>query len=342
VDLSISVVEHAGTFGWFCDVLASRDPPDNVLQPAASLSMTDRANLATIPLAVEAAAQEGCPPPLAWQQVVESVRREGLRHTVETGHARLSAVSIGAGAPVYLLPGFLGDHELFALAGWLLREEYCCVMVDPPTNRPGDRAAPESMLGIWADSLLELADRLGHDRLRLYGTSFGGQLALQMMISHPDRLHAVALHCAFARWRATPFEKLLVAAGRRSRRPLGKLKSAMRIQEQNNRRWFPPFDATRWEFHRENIAATPVADAALRARVAGRVDLRTGLPQAPTPTVLIQTEGDGRAAMAAQEDLLSELPDVRVEQLDNTGRLLHLTHPHRLAKLLRSCWEHSP
>jgi aminoacrylate hydrolase len=306
------------------------------------VSMSDPAPLVTTPSAAIPATQEGCPTPLAWQQVVDSVRREGVSHCCDTETTRMSAVSFGSGPPVYLLPGFLGDHEPVALIGWLLREEFTCVMVDPPASAFSKRVAPADLLGRWADSVLKLADRQGHDRLRIYGTSFGSQLALQMMITDPNRLLSVALHCAFARWRLTLFEKLVVALGRRSRRTVGGLKSAMRIQQQNNRRWFPSFDTTRWEFHRQNIAATPASEAALRAHIAARVDLRAGLPQADVPTLLIQTEGDGPAALAAQEDLLSRLPNVHVEQLDNTGRLPHLTHPHRLMKLLRNFWDDSP
>lgn len=113
----------------------------------------------------------------------------------------------------------------------------------------------------------------------------------------------------------------------------------MRIQQQNHRRWFPPFDSTRWEFYSDNVGACPVAEAALRARVAGGVDLGPSLPAARVPTLLLQTEGDGSTALAAQQPLLTALPDVRVETLDNTGRLPHLTHPHRLVKSLRAFWE---
>jgi pimeloyl-ACP methyl ester carboxylesterase len=334
--------EPDGTFRWSCDVLASHGSPDDVSRSAATVTMTDPSHSVSAPPAQAAAIQEGCPTPLAWQQVVEAVRREGIPHRIDTAGYAASAVSIGEGPPIYLLPGFLGDHEQFVLTAWLLRDEYCCVMLDPPTIRPAGRVPPDALLTGWAESVLHLADSLGHDRLRIYGTSFGSQLALQMMMTHPERLRAVALHCAFARWRLTPFEKLVVAVGRRSRRTVGAVKSVMRIQQQNNRRWFPPFDTTRWEFHSKNIAATPASAAALRAHVAARVDLRNGLPQAGVPTMLIQTEGDGRAARTAQHELLSGLPNVRVEHLDNTGRLPHITHPHRLAKLLRTFWDDSP
>jgi pimeloyl-ACP methyl ester carboxylesterase len=289
-----------------------------------------------------ASTQGGCPTPLAWQQVVESLRQEGVRHRVDANGHTVSAVSLGEGPPVYFLPGFLGDHELFALTAWLLREEFCCVLIDPPADTRVRRVKPETLLDEWSDDVLRLADELGHDRLRLYGTSFGGLLALQMMVKHPDRLQAVALHCTFAGLRLRPLERVLVWLAMRSGRTFGQFQSAMRIQQSNHRHWFPPFDATRWEFFADNVAATPVRDAALRARVAGAVDLGERLPQLRTPTLLIESEGDGRTARAAQETLLAGLPDVRVEKVDNSGRLLHITHPHRLVKLLRSFWDELP
>jgi pimeloyl-ACP methyl ester carboxylesterase len=285
---------------------------------------------------------EGCPTPLAWQQVIESLRQQGVRHQLGSDGQSLSAVCLGEGPPVYFLPGFLGDHELFALTAWLLREEFECVLIDPPADAGNRRAAPQTVLAGWAEGVFRLANQLGHARLRLYGTSLGGLLALQMMSTHPDRLKGVALHCAFPGLRFRVMERCLLSLGIRSGRTLGQVRAAMQIQQSNHRRWFAPFDPTRWEFFADNIAATPVRDAALRARVAGAVDLRERLPQLATRTLLIESEGDGRTAKAAQQQLLAGLPDVCVENLDNSGRLPHITHPHRLVKLLRTFWEHSP
>jgi pimeloyl-ACP methyl ester carboxylesterase len=285
---------------------------------------------------------EGCPTPLAWQQVVESLRQQGNRHQIASDGQSLSAVCLGEGPPVYFLPGFLGDHELFALTAWLLREEFECVLIDPPAEIRNSRAAPQTLLAKWAEGVIRLADELGHARLRLYGTSLGGLLALQMMSTHPDRLEGVALHSAFPGLRLRVLERCLLSLGTRSGRTFGQVRSAMRIQQSNHRHWFAPFDPTRWEFFADNIAATPVRDAALRARVAGAVDLCERLPRLATPTLLIEAEGDGRTARAAQESLLAGLPDVRVEKLDNGGRLVHISHPHRLVKLLRGFWDHLP
>lgn len=304
--------------------------------------MSDDSLSVSAPTAPTASTEPGCPTPLAWQQVVESLREEGVRHHVDSDGHSLSAVCLGEGPPVYFLPGFLGDHELFALTAWLLREEFCCVLIDPPAGTRNRNVAPYTLLRQWAESVIHLADELGHDRLRLYGSNSGGLLALQMMATQPDRLRAVALHCAFPSLQFKAFERCLIALGTRSGRSFGQIRSAMRIQQSNHRAWFPPFDPTRWEFFAGNIAATPVREAAARARVAGCVNFCEILPKLATPTLLIDSEGDGRAARTAQQQLLSGLPDARVEQLDNSGRLPHITHPHRLVKLLRAFWEYSP
>lgn len=301
--------------------------------------MPDDSHLASAPVVPAESTPEGCPTPLAWQQVVDAVRQEAVPHEVEVQGVRTTAVSIGQGPPLYLLPGFLGDHELFALPAWLLREEFCCMLVDPPECPLDRRRAPDVLLDQWTDSIVHLAENLGHERLHVYGAGLGGLLALRMMVRHAHRLQSVALHCAFGRLKLSLVERCLVSSGTRSRRALGELRIAMRIQQQNHRHWFPPFDPTRWEFFAANIAATPVRDAALRTGVAGRVDLRKSLAQATTPTLLIQSEGEGRAALAADCELLQCLPQAHVEKLENTGRLPHITHPHRLVKLLRPFWE---
>lgn len=282
---------------------------------------------------------EGCPTPLAWQEVLAAVRAGGRRHQAESRHVTVKATSFGTGAPLYLLPGFFGDHELYVLTSWLLREECCCVMVDPPTIRSRISMSSSTRLKESSAAIFALADELGHGCVRLHGPNFGGMMALQAMIDQPQRVAVASLQCAFPRLRSTFAERMIASVGSRSRRVLGDVRSAMRIQESNHRRWFPPFDHTRWDFYANNIGATVVADVAMRARVAAAVDLSDELKRTHTPVLIIESEGDGPIARSAQQQLSAGLENARVEAIDNCGRLPHVTHPHRLVKLLRSFWE---
>ena len=194
----------------------------------------------------------------------------------------------------------------------------------------------------FAAAVLKMADQLGHKQFRLHATSFGSLIALRAMLDYPDRIVAASLHCGFADCRLTLFERMLVSLGLRSRRTLGALRSAVRLQMANHRQWFPPFDGSRWDFYFDNIAATPVADVAQRALWAHALTLDSELDRLLTPVLLLNCEGDGRVSSAAQANLAERLPRCRTESLDNCGRLPHVTHPHRLVKSLKAFWEQTP
>jgi len=67
-----------------------------------------------------------------------------------------------------------------------------------------------------------------------------------------------------------------------------------------------------------------------------RSDLRPRLNEVTTPVLLIRSEGEGMVSAACQRDLEAGLPHARVERLTSCGHLPYLSHPHRLAKIVKS------
>ena len=66
------------------------------------------------------------------------------------------------------------------------------------------------------------------------------------------------------------------------------------------------------------------------------VNLEDRLQQVRCPVLLVRTEGQGKLEAAGHEALERGLPNARVEWLHSTGLHPYLTHPHRLAKLLKT------
>ena len=75
--------------------------------------------------------------------------------------------------------------------------------------------------------------------------------------------------------------------------------------------------------------------AAQRAAALQSFDVRPQLPSVTQPVLLVRTEGEGRVAARCHDELQAALPTVQSEWLHTCGQLPHLTHPHRLAKLLK-------
>ena len=109
----------------------------------------------------------------------------------------------GAGRPLVVMHGGLGpDHTYFR--PWLdaLGDEIRLIYYD---HRGGGRSSRlESFDGITNDTLTDDTDRLrehlGYDRIVLLGHSYGGMLALEYALRHPDRLAGLILCCTAPAW----------------------------------------------------------------------------------------------------------------------------------------------
>jgi len=277
------------------------------------------------------AADGACPPPLAWEEVVGEFHRQSEAWYLDRQAYRLSGRILGSGPTLYFLNGFTGTHELYALLVWLLRDEFRCVLIDYPSP-----AGPHLTLHGLADDLVAVADTCRDQSFDLFAASFGGLVALNAMHRHPDRIRRAVLAAGFAHRRYSVAERMLVRLCGYAAIPLGRCPLRTTIQLQNHRRWFPPFDTTRWNFFSDNTGATRLTDLAQRAALACDADLRTVLPNIRQPVLLVRSEGDGEVLESCSQVLAGSLPDVRLEPMHGTGQIPFLTHPHRLAKALRS------
>lgn len=109
----------------------------------------------------------------------------------DLGH--LSYDVTGDGPAVVLVHAGVADHQMWDAVVPGLAEHYTVVRYDlrgfgesaPPTGPYGD-----------VDDLRRLLDHLGHDRVRLVGASWGGRVAVDFTLAHPDRVHSLALFAA--------------------------------------------------------------------------------------------------------------------------------------------------
>ncbi len=278
---------------------------------------------------------EACPPPLMWQDV----RHEFLTHSADVSvesPAGTATVRVwGSGPPIYLLPGFTSPAELYCLLAWLLREDFRCVTIEPfaTLRRTVDRCAP---FDHEVTLLQAAAEELGDAEFSLLGANYGAAWALAAAHAEPSRVSRLMLIQGFARRRLSFGERRLAAWCRHNRRDLASLPFREMFQTQNHRRWFPPFDPTRWQYYLDATGAMPLRELARRADAVSGWDLRGELPKLHIPTLLIRTEGEGQVAAACQSELAQALPCVQTEWMHSTGQLPYLTHPHRLAKLIRA------
>jgi proline iminopeptidase len=104
----------------------------------------------------------------------------------------------GHGRPLLVMHGGLGlDHAYFR--PWLdaLGDVSELIYYDHRGN--GKSARPTDWSGVthatWADDADALREQLGHERITLYGHSYGGFLALEYALRHADHLDGLILSC---------------------------------------------------------------------------------------------------------------------------------------------------
>jgi pimeloyl-ACP methyl ester carboxylesterase len=271
-----------------------------------------------------------CPPPLEWREVLREFHRQADAWYLDRPNCRISGRSFGSGRPLYLLNGFAGTHELYALLVWLLRDQFRCVVFDYPVPRCG-----RATLNDLADDVIAIADVCGDQSLSLFATSFGSLVALAALNRHPRRIDRAVMQGGFAHRDLSRSERMLIHIGRWLPGRLRHIPARTIIQRQNHLRWFPPFDATRWRFYLDNSGATRLCELARRGRIARDCDLRSQLGHIEQPVLLVRCEGDGRLLESYGNSLAEALPCATVESLNDTGQIPFLTHPHRLAKIIR-------
>ena len=286
------------------------------------------------PLAATPSAGEPCPAPLVWQEVLAAHRNESTAWELTRGSHRMVGRTWGQGRPLYLLNGFAATAEMSALMLWLLREEFRCVVFD--TFEDGASRKTKPTMSNFASDVLAVADHQGDSVLNVFGASFGAAVALQTALESPSRIAGLVLQHGFAQRRLSMSERMLAAWCRRSRRTLSQFPWRRRIQELNHRRWFPPFDGTRFEFLVESSGSIPLADLARKALAVNGFDITNRLGEITCPVLLLRTEGEGGLEATSHAQLEQGLKGSRTEWMHSSGLHPSLTHPHRLVKLLKS------
>jgi pimeloyl-ACP methyl ester carboxylesterase len=273
--------------------------------------------------------REGCPPPLQWQQVLATFREQSTIWNTDTPAGRIQGRMWGEGPTLLMLNGLGGSQELFALCAFLLKANCRCVLLDYPIGR---RVTWPRL----CDSITEVVTEIsGLEGCHLFGTSFGSALALETALRLGPQVHSLTLHAAFAHLPLTIFERLAAGFVRWLPGLAQSLPLWRGLQERSHRLWFPPIDPTRWLFYLDNAGQIPIAELARRFGMLRGFDVRSSLPQLTTPTLLLHVEGEGETQTRCRDELAALLPNDRTEFLHTTGLLAYLTHPHRLAKLIR-------
>lgn len=123
----------------------------------------------------------------------EALSDEG--RLVPLGDTELFTVTVGAGTPTLVMHGGLGlDHTY--LRPWL-DDLGSVAELTYYDHRANGRSAPSDLAALghetWVDDADRLRRHLGHDQVVVLGHSYGGFLALEYALRHPDSVAGLVL-----------------------------------------------------------------------------------------------------------------------------------------------------
>jgi pimeloyl-ACP methyl ester carboxylesterase len=127
----------------------------------------------------------------------------GLRFaTIRTSKARISTLEAGRGPAVVALHGLGGTKGSFLPTVAALADRYRVIAPDLPGFGDSDKPLGASYdARYFAEAVIELLDELDIDRADLIGNSLGGRIALEVGMSHPERVRRLALLAPSLAWR---------------------------------------------------------------------------------------------------------------------------------------------
>ncbi|WP_225804079.1 alpha/beta fold hydrolase [Streptomyces sp. NK15101] len=178
-------------------------------------------------------------------------------------------------------------------------------------------------LGDFAEDLVDLLDDLGIDDCVVAGLSMGGQIAMELVRRHPERVRGLVL--------ADTFPAAETEEGRKARNAMADrlLREGMRgyADEVLDRMVAPYNTHAAPHVHRMMCATDPVAAAAALRGRAERPDYRETLAAVAVPALVVVGRDDTYTPVADAEEMHALLPHSTLTVIERAAHLPNLERP---------------
>jgi pimeloyl-ACP methyl ester carboxylesterase len=244
----------------------------------------------------------------------------------EVDGLRVAYERVGAGPPLVLLHGYVGDGtttwrpQLDALS-----DEFTVIAWDAPGA--GRSSDPPESFGIagYADCLARFIAGLGLDRPYVAGLSFGGALALELCRRWPNVPSMLVLASAYAGWRGSlplqtaeqRLQQALALSGVSPDEFVDTLLPTM-FSTEMSADVIADFEASMRTFHPAGFRAMARASAE---------DVRDATACVNVPTLLVYGDADERAPLSVAETLRTEIDGSQLVVLPDVGHVCNVEAP---------------
>ncbi len=237
------------------------------------------------------------------------------------------------GAPLVFLHGVGGDHSAWRPQLRHFADDYRCLAWD----MPGYGASPspwEMSFTVLVQSLLELLDEFGCDRIHLVGHSLGGMIAQEFAFRHPDRLRSLALVATSAAFGSVDgdFQRRFID-DRLAPLDAGRTMAQM-APLQLPRMTGPNADPVGVQIAIGCFANVPAASYRAAIKLITAFDRRDALKTIACPTLLVAGEADRVAPATSMQRMAAEVKGAKFVALAGCGHLANLEAPERFNAVL--------
>jgi pimeloyl-ACP methyl ester carboxylesterase len=280
---------------------------------------------------------------------------------IELGDRSIGLRRLGSGPPLLCLHGFPQTSACWEPLAARLADRFTVLMPDLPGFGASDPASSADARTV-ADTMVELLDALGLDRVTVVGHDFGGAIAWSLGIAHPDRLDGLVVvnsplrrldlrhgwHMLALNLPIVPEALFTVAGGTiveaMIKRCLVRKDAIDAEAMQEYRRAFRTIEAQRNAFAYYRTVTRAYLKHAFRRRIPSFVPF-IGRPEASTqreqrkievPTMVVWGAADPVLPVHLTDDLARHIADLRLELLDGIGHFVPEEAPDELASLIAS------
>ena len=262
---------------------------------------------------------------------------QNIRFCTTTDGVRLAYATSGDGPPLVMSATWLThlEHQWRSLAWrpWLdvFTREHRVLRHDSRGCGLSDRNIDDLSFETWVSDLECAVDAAGLRRFAIVGTCWGGPIAIEYAVRHPERVSHLVLYGTYARGRMrrsdSPYEaKKGSVLGDLTRLGWGQENHAfVQIWSSLFQPGGTPEHSRSWC---EQMRAATSAETAVRLfRIAAHTDVRDVASKLKCPTLVVHAERDMVVPVEEGRLLASLIPDSRFVQLDSDNHMLLADEP---------------
>ena len=244
----------------------------------------------------------------------------------------------GHGEPLILIPGLAAGRWIWFKQIIPLSEEYRVVTFDPRGLGLSPLYSDQLTIPLVADDVAALLQRLGIKRAHILGASFGGFVAQEFALAHPEMTRTLVLSCTSfggPRHVAPPMETLMAIAST----------NGFNTEERIRRILLPAFSSDFARDHPEGVdqvvklrLSGTVTEEAYRAQLmaAAGFNAEPKLGAIKAPTLVISGDADAIVPVQNSRNLAAAIPGAELRIMEGGSHLFFIERPEEFNRTIIS------